>query len=304
MEFVFTDPADAVLFESSLTCAENYYTLTIFATPNVFTFYGYYISNIVLAVDTVTFDYTFAPVRNDICATSPEFLVTDDNFPALDPIAANSIISTCAGLKLVYTVVVTGSPVTSVVWASNAPFVIDSTTQMHISLTRAVVDLIDINVTATVGTEICGEYELNNDIYIEPEIQYRLIVAKIAAMWDDGTRVLTCGDTTDTFGDVTIVSQLWQLINLPGGFPYSGSSPTFGSGTPFVIADVGIEDDFLIRLTVTDAHGNVSVCNLLFGQNSLVAPDEDIVASVGIMSASVVGTELFLQPNYFIPYNT
>lgn len=302
MTFVFSSNAEAEDFYDNVVCASLNYSLLIYTATDIYQFYGYFITNVNIASNTVTFDYTFAEPLTDICAVTP-YIVNNDTFVIDELIAAQSILSVCTGTKIVFTVSVIGSPVVLITWNANTSFTQTSPTTIEVELTKAVLDVITtLSVDVTAITEHCGEQSASISADISPEPQLRFLAADFSVTWNAGTRELSVGSGVPTVINTTIASLTWQLINIGAG--YSGGSPLFQVGGLFVITGIGLEDDFLIRQTLTDIYGNVSNSYLVFGQNRPAAPDEDFIMFAKILTASISGFDVDILTTYAVPYDT
>lgn len=301
--FTFSDTPSAAAFFDTLTCAYNYHSLLIYFTGGILEFFGYFISGITLDGLDVYFDYTFALPASQVCPLDFTYYATDETFPDETTIGSQQIIAVCSGLALLYTATVTGSTSPSITWVSNAPsFITISDTQIKIPITRTLMDgFSDISVDVTAISEECGTQTASVDINIDPEVNMRFVAADGAFVWDPGiSRDITINENSYLVND-TVASIAWQVLNVGAG--YSGGSPTTGTGSSFTLLNVGLDDDFIIELTVTTASGLVSVANMLFGQNGEI-PDQDVIIRAFFLAVTNAGTELTFVTTYSIPVNT
>ncbi len=303
--FLINTNTDILLADDIAAVIDNavnlgYYLVRLQTAAGTLWFYAGSISAVTQIGDTVTFQYDFSFISNLNCNAT---LITDTDFPDgsfAGVSSGNSVSSFSAAITV--TATVTGSTVLAAVWSVSAPFTqIDLLT---ISIPLPVGAQIDISVDIT--PERCGELTLEVVIDDSPTTQWRFLGAEAGLSFTrGGSDELVC---TGGYlaANTTVVSESWQALPIPGGTPYSGGSPTTGTGSSFILQNVGLTDDILIRYTVTDVFGNTSIQSMLFGQNSN-APDEDITlrCNYGTLDG-VVGTVLSLTPaavisNTYVP---
>lgn len=314
MEFEFLNPIPpggdtdaATAFAGFIgTCvAGGSYAFKLVTTNPAGTFYFYvpYISNIVNLGTTVTFDYSdfIIPPVEAVCIDESGW-ATDDTWADLDvkqyivPLIYEEPMY-CVTAELLFTLTVTGSPLLNAIWSSNVAFT-------QIDLTHISIDLpqgSDITVTVDVFPELCGEVTIEVTVNDNPVYEGRFLAADATVVWDDAARWIRFTEAS-YYLNTSLSSLQWNVFNLANG--YSGGSPTTSTASPFTLAAVGVLDDFIVELIVTDIHGNVSKNYFLFGQNNGAAPDEDVVIWARATLAAFTGTSVDITTTYALPYDT
>ncbi len=296
VKFAFSDNPSALDFFDALTCAAEYNSLIVYTITDIYQFFGFFVSSIAIVGNDVSFDYTFQIPSMNACNLGDLF-VDNDQMPDGFAAGSQSIIAVCSGLALLYTVTITGTTTPTITWSTNTPsFTTISETQIKIPITTTLINLIsDVGVTVTATSDECGVMTATSDLNIDPLVNYRFMAAAISVVWDRVTRVL---DLTEAVYELntTAINYSWSILPLPGGTPYSGGDPTTGSGTAFQLTNIGLLDDFVIRLVATDIHGNTTSCNYPFIQDDRLGTDEDSILFVGVVSATVSGAEITITP--------
>lgn len=313
MEFTFTDPlmggndvVRAADFADLLNdCVLNNYALQILTNIGLYYFYTPYISNVSQVGNVVTFDYSdfFNPPVDSECGVAgiePSAInwINDDNWAIF---TTQNIGSTnelcCIYAELLFTLTVSGSPLLNAIWSSNVAFT-------QIDLTHISIDLpqgSDITVTVDVFPELCGEVTIEVTVNDNPIYEGRFLAADATVVWDDAARWIRFTEAS-YYLNTSLSSLQWNVFNIGSG--YSGGSPTTSTTSSFTLAAVGVLDDFIVELIVTDIHGNVSKNYFLFGQNNGAAPDEDVVIWARATLAAFTGTSVDITTTYALPYDT
>jgi len=313
MEFAFLNPippggdTDAATafagFIASCVAGSFAFKLVTNNPAGTFYFYAPYISNIVNLGTTVTFDYSdfiVPPIQSECIDQSG--WATDDTWSDLDvkqyivPIIYEEPMY-CVAAELLFTLTVTGSPLLNAIWSANVAFTQIDLTHISIELPQGG----DITVTVDVFPELCGEVTIEATVNDNPVYDGRFLAADATVVWDDIARTIEFTEAS-YYLNTSLSSLQWNVFNLANG--YSGGSPTTSTASPFTLAAVGALDDFVVELTVTDIHGNVSKNYFLFGQNNGAAPDEDVVMWSRVTLAAYTGTSVDITTTYALPYNT
>lgn len=314
MEFAFLNPippggdTDAATafagFIASCVAGSSYAFKLITNNPaGTFYFYVPYISNIVNLGTTVTFDYSdfIIPPVEAVCIDDSGW-VTDSTWADLDvkqyivPLVYVEPMY-CVTAELLFTLTVTGSPLLNAIWSSNVAFT-------QIDLTHISIDLpqgSDITVTVDVFPELCGEVTIEVTVNDNPTYEGRFMAADATVVWDDIARTIEFTEAS-YYLNTSLDNLQWNVFNISTG--YTGGSPTTSTVSPFTLAAVGVDDDFVVELITTDIHGNISKNYFLFGQNSPAAPDEDVVMWARATLAAFTGTSVDITTTYALPYNT
>lgn len=284
--------------------AQNAYAIQILSSSiGWVSFYVPYISNLAIPAmpnnDQVTFNYIFTPPATyDGCNLE---WATIDNLPPFEgwQIATGGASPHFYALdaSLVFTATVTGSTVLNAVWSANVPFTPNGLLSITVPIPTAETT---IEVSVDITPERCGELSLSTIIDDDPILLGRFVAADASVVWDTDTREMVFTETSYTAND-SVATAAWQIINISQG--YTGGGATSGTGNTFSITNIGDEDDFIIRLTVTTASGLVSISHMLFGQNRLV-PDEDFLLKAFVLGATFTGTEVDITCTYGLPINT
>lgn len=304
MEFVFTDPTlggNDVVRANELSllltnCVLNNYALQILTNINLYYFYAPYISNILQVGNTVTFDYSdfFTPPVTFDCELN---FINDDNwavFEAQNIGATNDIC--CYSASIEFELTVSGSPILNTIWSANVPFTQIDLTHISVALPQGG----DITVTVDVFPELCGDVTITATINDTPTYEGRFLAADATIVWDSMARFIRFTEAS-YYLNTSLSSLQWNVFNVGNG--YSGGSATTSNTSPFTLTGVGIADDFVVELIVTDIHGNISKNYFLFGQNRNV-PDEDFLMWARATAAAFTGTSVDITTTYALPVNT
>lgn len=303
-----TDVAAALDFASFISdCMLNGYAAKVITNNPAGTFYFYspYISNIVNLGSTVTFDYSdfIIPPVEAVCIDESGW-ATDDTWADLDMkqnlVQMNPVYEEVFYLvdaELLFTLTVTGSPLLNAIWSSNVAFTQIDLTHISVELPQGG----DITVTVDVFPELCGEVTIEVTVNDNPIYEGRFLAADATVVWDDGLREIEFTEAS-YYLNTSLSSLQWNVFNIGTG--YTGGDPTTSTVSPFTLTTVGVNDDFVVELIITDIHGNVSKNYFLFGQNNDAAPDEDVVMWARATLAAFTGTSVDITTTYALPYNT
>lgn len=305
MEFTFTDPTlggndvvRAAELETLLNdCVLNNYALQILTLTNQYYFYQPFISNIARVGNVVTFDYSdfFTPPVTFDCELN---FISDDNWAVFEVQTIDDNYEICCyAASIEFELTVTGSPLLNAIWSANVAFTQIDLTHISVELPQGG----DITVTVDVFPELCGEVTIEATVNDNLIYEGRFLAADATVVWDDAARWIRFTEAS-YYLNTSLSSLQWNVFNLANG--YSGGSPITSTASPFTLTGVGVLDDFLVELIITDIHGNVSKNYFLFGQNSGAAPDEDVVMWARATLAAFTGTSVDITTTYALPYNT